>query len=195
MRVALLGVGFDFDLVDHRPGLIVFRANGDKAFSFFKDESGGHRWQHVPANDKRGRIQTSTVTVAVLPEPTAVDVVINDRDLDWATCRGSGPGGQNRNKVESAVILTHTPTGISVRCENERSQEQNRRTALAVLRARLWEARENEVHSARAEDRKKQVGSGMRGDKRRTIREQDGVVTDHITGKRWRFKEYERGDW
>ena len=135
------------------------------------------------------------MTVAVLPEPTETNLILSEGDLEWSYCRGSGKGGQHRNVTDSAVQLRHKPTGLMVRCESERSQPQNKRTALALLRARLWEAQHEREIGARADTRKAQVGSGMRGDKRRTIRTQDGVVTDHVTGRRWRYKEYVRGEW
>lgn len=133
--------------------------------------------------------------MAVLGEPTEAEVVIHERDIEVSTMRGSGAGGQHRNKTDSAVRIVHVPTGLEVRCEAERSQHDNRAAAMAVLRARIWQARQNELHGARADARKRQVGSGMRGDKRRTIRTQDGVVNDHVTGKQWRFRDYERGNW
>jgi peptide chain release factor 1 len=149
----------------------------------------------VPPTEKRGRVHTSTVTVAVLPEPTAAQVVLRDDDLEFSACRGSGAGGQHRNVTASAVQLRHKPSGLMVRCESERSQHQNRDTAMGLLRARLWELEQGRLTGARAEDRKQQVGSGMRGDKRRTIRAQDGQVTDHVTGRTWRYKDYIRGIW
>lgn len=161
----------------------------------FADESGGHRWQHVPRNERHGRVQTSTITVAVLPEPSDVDVRIALGDLEFSTCRGSGAGGQKRNKTESAVIVRHIPTGLTVRCETERSQSQNKATAMALLRSRLLRAEQEKVFGDRASDRSRQVGSGMRGDKRRTVRVQDDGVHDHVTGRRWTFKAYSRGDW
>jgi len=149
----------------------------------------------VPPNDKRGRVHTSTITVAVLPEPSEAQVHLPERDLVWSACRGTGSGGQKRNKTNSTILLTHVPTGLQVRCENERSLHYNRITALALLRARLWEAERARLAGERAEDRRRQVGSGMRGDKRRTIRCQDGTVHDHLTGRRWELKGYLRGDW
>jgi peptide chain release factor 1 len=169
--------------------------SGAKAQETFENESGGHRWQRIPPTEKRGRVQTSTVTVAVLPQPTEAQIRLRDEDLEFSACRGSGAGGQHRNVTNSAVQLTHRPSGLMVRCESERSQHQNRQTAINLLRARLWEAKQSEISGARSEDRKRQVGSGMRGDKRRTIRAQDGQVTDHILGKTWQYKKYIRGDW
>lgn len=173
---------------------MVLRVRGPGAAALFAGESGGHRWQHVPAHDKRGRVQTSTITVAVLPEPRAHELVLRDQDLEIETMRGSGAGGQHRNKTDSAVRMTHRPTGIVVRCESERSQSDNKETALAVLRARIVEAQSAETNGARADDRRRQVGTGMRGDKRRTIRVQDDHVVDG-DGRTWRFKAYARGDW
>jgi len=149
----------------------------------------------VPPNAKHGRVHTSTITVAVLPEPTAAELRLAPGDLRWVTCRGSGPGGQHRNKTESCVMLTHQPTGLTVRCESERSQHQNRETALALLRARLHAAEVERGSAARSADRRRQVGSGMRGDKRRTIRCQEGVVVDHLTGRTWALRAYQRGEW
>lgn len=161
----------------------------------FRDEAGGHRWQRVPPNEKRGRVHSSTITVAVLPEPTEAEVRIDPRDLDIQTCRSSGSGGQKVNKTESAVVVTHRPTGLMVRCETERSQHQNKATALALLRTRIRQAEQQRLAGARADDRRRQVGSGMRGDKRRTVRCQDGNVVDHVTGRTWRYRDYERGEW
>jgi peptide chain release factor 1 len=154
----------------------------------------------VPPNEKRGRVHTSTITVAVLPEPSAAELRLSSADLSVvdlsvATCRGSGAGGQHRNKTESCVVITHKPTGLTVRCESERSQSQNRETAMALLRARLHAAETERRAAARAGERRRQVGSGMRGDKRRTIRCQDGTVVDHLTGRTWPLRAYERGEW
>ena len=138
-------------------------------------------------------MQTSTVTV--LAEPTDVQVRLDDRDLEYRTCRASGAGGQKVNKTDSAVQLTHRPTGLMVRVETERSQHQNRATALALLRARLWQAEREARDAARASDRRTQVGSGMRGDKRRTIAVQRGTVVDHVNGRSWNLRDYLRGSW
>jgi peptide chain release factor 1 len=186
---------FSLELIEAQLGSVVVRVTGRGARGVFGDEAGGHRWQRVPPNEKRGRVHTSTVTVAVLAEPEALALEIADRDLEWSYCRASGSGGQHLQKTDSAVQLVHKPSGLTVRCETERSQHYNRATALAILRARLFAARSAERAATANADRRKQIGSGMRGDKRRTIRVQEGQVTDHLTGRTWRFKEYERGDW
>jgi peptide chain release factor 1 len=162
-----LGAVFDLEILVRRSGLVVFRAAGVRAAELFLDEAGGHRWQRVPPNDKRGRVHTSTITVAVLPEPAAAEVIIEEKDLEWSTCYGTGSGGQKRNKTESTVLLTHRPAGIQVRCETARSQTYNRRMAMLMLRARLHEREAQRLHTERAQDRRRQLGSGMRGDKRR----------------------------
>lgn len=181
------------ELVDVRPGALTFRATGKGAKAAFAHEPGGHRHQRVPPTDKRGRVHTSTVTVAVLPVPSDVDVRLDERDLDWSMCRGSGAGGQHRNVTDSAVQLTHKPSGLMVRCENERSQLQNKVTALAILRARLYEAQLSADAHARNATRKAQAGSGMRGDKTRTYRWQDNVVTDHESDKKTTLDRVRRG--
>jgi peptide chain release factor 1 len=135
------------------------------------------------------------VTVAVLEEPKAAAVQIEERDVEWSTCRGSGAGGQHRNVTNSAVQMVHLPTGLRVRVENERSQHANREIALRILRARIHEQRETASTAARSDSRRQQVGSGERADKVRTIRAQDGQVTDHRSGQQIRYKDYVRGNW
>ena len=186
---------FSYDLLTERPGLVIFKVSGKQALATFANEAGGHRWQRIPPTEKKGRRQTSTITVAVLPVPRETDLRISEKDLDWKMCRGSGTGGQHRNVTDSAVQLTHKPSKISVRCEAGRSQHFNRLTALEMLRARLLAAQESRVAGSRAAARRAQLGSGMRADKRRTVRVQDQVVTDHLLGKQWKLKDYLRGNW
>lgn len=186
-RKRRLGWGFDLELVEERPGFVLVRATGEGAWKALRYEGGGHRWQRVPPNERHGRVHTSTVTVAVLREPTPVEVHVRDRDLEWQAVRGSGAGGQARNKTSNAVLLRHVPTGILIRVETERSLRQNRETALGMLRARLLASAEETADAARNGSRRGQVGSGMRGDKRRTYRSQDDTVHDHVLGKRARL--------
>lgn len=166
---------------------------GKGAVRLFQHESGGHRWQHVPKTEKRGRVQTSTITVAVLRVPTDKEMPVADKDLRWTFCRSGGSGGQHVNKTDSAVQLLHIPTGLMVRCESERSQTQNKLSAKALLMARMSEARDEAVASKVNGSRKSQVGSGMRGDKVITIRVQDDIVTHHGTGKRTTATRYMKG--
>ena len=175
--------------------MLVLQISGKKAQKIFKDENGGHRWQRVPPTENKGRIHTSTITVAVVQEVAESEVKLDDRDLELTTCRGSGAGGQHRNTTDSAVQIKHTPSGLKVRCESERSQHQNKLTAMQMLRAKLQAHHDNETSERQARNRKKKVGSGMRGDKIRTIRQQDGQVCDHVTGKTWRYKDYVKGIW
>ena len=186
---------FEFDIVEKHSGLVVLRITGPGAESIFANESGGHRWQRVPPTERRGRVQTSTITVATFAETAVAEFKVNAADLEWDTMRSGGKGGQNVNKVESCVRVTHKPTGLAVRCESERSQSRNKQTALAILTARLSAAHWERQHGAQSADRKQQIGTGQRGDKRRTIREKDGVVTDHILNRKWRYADYVRGLW
>ena len=186
---------FSVELAESRPGILVFRVVGPSASSVFEHEAGGHRWQRIPPTERHGRVQTSTITVAVLPEPEDVDFAIPESDLEWSTTRASGPGGQNRNKVETVAIVKHKPTGLTVRSESERSQFRNRETARKILFARLKQRAEDQSQTETAGTRKQQVGSGMRGDKRRTIRVRDEAVKDHVTGRSWQYADYVAGKW
>ncbi len=168
---------------------------GKGARELFAGEAGGHRFQRVPPTEKRGRVQSSTITVAVLDEEVIAELDLPESELEWSTCRASGKGGQHLQKTDSAVQVTHVPTGIQVRSEGERSQHQNKVVALATLRARLRETKRAAAAAERAAERRGQVGSGMRADKRRTIRVQDDTVVDHETGRSWRYRDYVRGAW
>ena len=161
---------------------IVFMIEGEGAYSRFKFESGVHRVQRVPVTESQGRIQTSTVTVAVLPEAEAVDVEINPADIIMESCKSSGAGGQHVNKTESAVRLTHKPTGIVVECQEERSQFKNRDKALKMLYAKLFDIKKTARDSEIANTRRLQVGTGDRSERIRTYNYPQGRVTDHRIG-------------
>ena len=161
---------------------IIFSLTGDGAYSRFKFESGVHRVQRVPETESQGRIQTSTATVAVLPEVEDVEIEIKESDLIYESCKSSGAGGQHINKTESAVRLTHKPTGIVIECQQERSQFKNRDTALKMLKAKLYDIKQREQSEKIASDRKNQVGSGDRSEKIRTYNYPQSRITDHRIG-------------
>jgi len=183
--------GWGFYVIDSNPGTIGGYKNfsaeisGEKAYEILKNESGVHRVQRIPATEKQGRVHTSTASVALLPEVEAKEVNLNQSDLEVSFSRGGGPGGQNVNKVETAVRILHKPTGIIVSSRAERSQHANRERAMKMLRAKLYDETQRQAVGSITEIRREQIGSADRSEKIRTYNFPEDRITDHRIGKKF----------
>jgi peptide chain release factor 1 len=180
--------GWKVETIDYNPtelgGIkeVVFNISGEACYHQLQFESGGHRVQRVPETESQGRVHTSAATVAVMAEATEVEIEIKSEDIKVDTMRAGGPGGQKVNKTESAVRMTHLPTGIVVKCQDEKSQHKNRASAMRVLRSRVLEARQQAIDDERSETRKTLVGSGDRSQRIRTYNFPQNRITDHRIG-------------
>ncbi len=175
---------------DHRSDLggiktLVAEIKGDNVYELLKNEAGVHRVQRIPITEKSGRIHTSTASVAVLPKYSFTPIEIKESDIEIEFFRASGPGGQNVNKVESAVRIYHKPTGIVVSCQTERSQQRNKEIALQILKSKLWQLEQEKINKKLITERRQQVGMQERAEKIRTYNFPQNRVTDHRLNKSW----------
>ena len=182
-----------YSILEDRLGFTSLLIEGQGAKAIFRNEPGGHRVQRVSPTEKRGRVHTSTVTVAVL-DSNKNDYNVPTKDIMYYIARGSGAGGQKRNVTSSCVTAVYKPTGLSVKIDS-RDQNKNKILATRILIERLKEIANKKSFNERSSKRKNQVGSGMRGDKRRTYRYKDDTVVDHITNQRWQLSRWVRGEW
>ena len=183
---------FEYKVLEQNEGLITIWISGNNAKNTFSNEEGSHRWQRVPPTEKKGRVHTSSITVAILEVNDYKDVEIRPDEIRIETTRGSGPGGQHRNTTDSTVVITHISTGIKV-VRNGRCQHKNKEEGLVEMKKRVNDFYRTGYDNASSEERRDQIGNGDRGDKRRTYRVKDAIVIDHVTDKSASLKDILRG--
>lgn len=193
IRRPVYGGLFSVSIQEERSGQIIAKIKGKGVKKFFQNEIGGHRWQRVSPTEKRGRVHTSTITIAILDDVKMPEVELNMDEVEVSYCRGTGAGGQHKNKKDTCCKIKHIPTGTMVKIDG-RSQSSNYETAIKKLKEILMDKQASETNKSDSKIRKNMVGSGMRGDKRRTYREKDDKVVDHITGKRASLKKILKGE-
>jgi peptide chain release factor 1 len=189
-----VGIIFSSTIVESYEGFVSLNIVGKNAFDIFKNESGTHQWHRVPPTEKGDRVHTSVISVAITMLKEFENISLNDRDLDISTTRGSGKGGQHRNKTETAVIVKHIPSGITVRCESERSQLQNKTIALQILESRINHNREKIFLQEVNASKKKQFGTGNRAEKQRTYKVKNNIIVER-DGSRKDLRKWMKGDW
>lgn len=184
---------FQFKTLTWKEGFIQLEIKGQQVKKFFNNEIGGHRWQRVPPTEKGSRVHTSTITIALVDSLFNSQIQINSKDVERRYTRGSGNGGQNKNKVHSCVVLTHKPTKISVRIDG-RDRGRNEKDAWKILTERIQKLSDNKFNNKYENVRKEQIGTGLRCEKRRTYRVKDNMVIDHISNKKISLTEIYRGN-
>lgn len=185
---------FEANLIEHYDGFVSINVVGNKALDIFQNESGTHQWHRVPPTEKGDRVHTSVISVAITALKAFENISISEQDLEISTTRGSGKGGQHRNKTETAVIIKHIPTGISVRSESERSQLQNKRIALQILESRINKSRQKVFDQEVNQNKKKQFGSGNRAEKQRTYKVKNNIIIER-DGSRKDLRKWMKGEW
>lgn len=185
---------FESSILYDSPGTLEIEFSGRGANALFAGEAGGHRWQRIPPNEKRGRIHTSSVTVAVLEPDDSSGFKFDIEYVEFTFTKGSGPGGQRRNKTETCVVALHRPTGISVRSDLAH-QEKSKKEALRLLIERVSASKRKEKSLKRNDVRTGQVGAGYRGEKIRTYRQQENIIIDHLSGKKTSLSKWLNGEW
>lgn len=187
------GTAFELSIIDKQFGFIRLLVEGNNIKKIFQNEIGGHQWHRIPPTESKGRVHTSMVTISVIDFTEDIKFEIDEKDLDWSTTRGSGKGGQNRNKVETVAVVKHKPSGISVRCEVERSQWKNKQLALKILQNKLKNIQEKRQRDELSSLKKEHHGSGERSDKIKTYVVKRNEIINHKTGNKSDLSDWYKG--